>query len=179
MRGGRAGGKCAPPERAGNGQAAPAMSRAEAGVAHASWASGGGASSRLGSALGLGTVSGGAVLRRNRVRLVRHFWCYSGVVSGVARRNRFCSALGTVRCALRSSSGVPGLWYRGCSRESCGLRSAEVRSVLRWKCAVRVSSDRGDRDETDLLSERPELRLLTNPSWMSAVNRRPQVEEKV
>ena len=39
---GRAGGKCAPPKRAGKGQAAPAMSRAEAGVAHASWASGGG-----------------------------------------------------------------------------------------------------------------------------------------
>ena len=76
-------------------------------------------SSRLGSALGLGAVSGGAVLRRNRVRLVRHFWCYSGVVSSVARRNRLCSALGTARCALRSRSGVPGLWYRGRSRESC------------------------------------------------------------
>ena len=64
-------------------------------------------SSRLGSALGFGAVSGGAVLRRNRVRLLRHFWCYSGVVSSVARRNRLCSALGTARCALRSRSGVP------------------------------------------------------------------------
>ena len=124
---GRAGGEV----RAIRRQSAPAMRIAEAGwMGERSLEAGGRRpSSRLGSALGLGAVSGGAVLRRNRVRLVRHFWCYSGVVSSVARRNRLCSALGTARCALRSRSGVPGLWYRGnciagarVSRVDCGAR---------------------------------------------------------
>ena len=102
---GRAGGEV----RAIRRQSAPAMRRDEAGwLGERSLEAGGRRpSSRLGSALGFGAVSGGAVLRRNRVRLLRHFWCYSGVVSSVARRNRLCSALGTARCALRSRSGVP------------------------------------------------------------------------
>ena len=124
---GRAGGEV----RAIRGQTVPAMRRAEAGwLGERSLEAGGRRpSSRLGSALGFGAVSGGAVLRRNRVRLVRHFWCYSGVVSGVARRNRLCSALGTARSALRSRSGVPGLWYRGRSRAS-RVWIAERRSAV-------------------------------------------------
>ena len=127
-------GKCAPSEgrqylpcaeQRQAGWASGAMKRGGAGVVRRA----GFGTRRFLGRRGLGAVSGGAVLRRNRVRLVRHFWCYSGVVSGLARRNRFCSALGTARCALRSRSGVPGLWYRGnciagarVSRVDCGAR---------------------------------------------------------
>jgi hypothetical protein len=80
------------------------------------------------------------------------FWC--GVKCGPAESVVLCAWNRAVRAplTLRCAWPVP-LWYRGRSRESCGLRSAEVRSVVRWKCAVRVSSDRGDRDETYLLTD--------------------------
>lgn len=108
-------GKCALSE---GSQHLPCAEPRQAGLASGALKRGG--SSRLGSGLGLGAALGGAVLGEVEYDL----YGISGVVSGVTRRNRFCSARGTARRTLRSRSAVVACGIAGAlawSREACGL----------------------------------------------------------